>query len=177
MTPIDIHESNFTLQPGTEPTSGPACRPSAPNKAWTDRWFPDLDGDGGNHADPIAVDACRRCPMRAGCLMGAVARDEPAGLWGGAGEQRRRTLRRARAEGLERLEAVLAAHWRQLDGTPSIGDRDLLRAFGEGATHGRRVTHAKGCRDPHCCLATALDGLPGGQGVLAAAEARRRSAA
>jgi hypothetical protein len=130
---------------------GPACAglPTA--------WFFESRDPGdpalGAHERRQAIEACRGCPIREACLMGALDRNEEHGRWGGAGEQRRRTLRKARAVG--RLGVVLAAHWRNLDGRALPGDRVLLAGFGDGATHGRPGTYAKGCRCDPCCLAIA----------------------
>ncbi len=126
---------------------GPACA-GLP----TEWFFPVKETGRPNQATRGALAACRSCPLREACLMGALDRNEEHGTWGGAGEARRRTLRRARVEG--RLEATLAAHWRNLDGAPAApGDAELLATFGPGASHGRAGTYAKGCRCEPCCLA------------------------
>lgn len=128
---------------------GPACA-GLP----TDWFFPVKSTGVDNHGDRAKA-ACRLCPVREACLMGALDRNEEHGLWGGAGEARRRTLRRARVEG--RLEETLAAHWRNLDGVRAEpGDAGLLATFGGGATHGRPGTYAKGCRCDACCLAIGM---------------------
>lgn len=102
-----------------------------------------------------AVAMCAECPVREACLLEAVLRCEGFGVWGGAGEQRRRKLRRAFHEG--RYTEVVAAHFRQIDGTEAHGDRELLAVWGEGATHGRRVTYAKACRCSACSMAAAFE--------------------
>lgn len=128
---------------------GSCWTPSAELSAW---FFPERrDGEDNHGAKAKAI--CAGCPIRRECLVGALARNEEHGIWGGAGEQRRRTLRRAQAGG--DLEATLAAHWRNLDGRPEAGDDELLAAFGPGATHGNPATYAKGCRCEPCCLAVA----------------------
>lgn len=40
---------------------------------------------------------CQRCPIRAQCLAGALARDEEFGVWGGLSEKERRALKRRAA--------------------------------------------------------------------------------
>lgn len=117
-------------------------------------WFyPDAEDDSDNHG-AAAKATCATCPVREACLMGAVARGEEFGIWGGAGEPRRRVIRRAMRQGPDVVTATVAAHWAQLDGdTLDADQRRLLVAFGEGATHGRRVTQAKGCRCGACRMA------------------------
>ncbi len=127
---------------------GPAC-----NGLPTEWFFPERDTGVDNHG-ARAKAACRGCPVREACLMAALDRNEEHGIWGGAGEQRRRTLRRAQAAGV--LEAALAAHWRALDRVPAAGDRVLLAGFGAQATHGRPGTYAKGCRCDPCSLAVGM---------------------
>lgn len=110
-------------------------------------------GDAGLEAARI----CARCELREPCLRAAVERNEPAGVWGGAGEPRRKVLRRNLRRGPEAFGAALAAHFRALDGCEDAADRLILQSFGAGATHGRRVTYAKGCRCEPCTLAAACN--------------------
>lgn len=141
----------MSTMPPVDRLKGAACQ--TPDGALVDWFFPDLEADGDNHGARGKL-VCAGCPARAACLLGALGRNEEFGIWGGAGEARRRTLRRARAEG--RLDDVLAAHWRNLDGAPEPGDAELLAVFGEGATHGKPGTYAKGCRCDPCVLAASL---------------------
>jgi WhiB family redox-sensing transcriptional regulator len=61
-------------------------------------FFPDEDAD--DAAVPAAADAiriCGGCGVREHCLETALARREPAGVWGGVTDQeRRRIIRRRR---------------------------------------------------------------------------------
>ncbi|MDT0166499.1 WhiB family transcriptional regulator [Actinotalea sp. AC32] len=41
-------------------------------------WFAESTAD-----VELAKSLCQECPVRAGCLAGAVAREEPWGVWGG----------------------------------------------------------------------------------------------
>ena len=41
-------------------------------------WFAESTAD-----VELAKSLCQECPLRAGCLEGAVAREEPWGVWGG----------------------------------------------------------------------------------------------
>ena len=121
-----------------------ACR--ALPTAW---WYPTKTEAA---AIPLAVGTCRTCPVRLECLLAALEANEENGIHGGAGEGRRRALRARAASG--RFDEALAAHWRALDGVAAeAGDAELLHAFGEGATHGRQSTYAKGCRCEPCCAA------------------------
>lgn len=134
-----------------EPSAAMACSGLPPS--W---FFPERDDGTDNHG-ARAKAACAVCPVREACLLSAVQRNEPAGIWGGAGEARRRRLRAVRGDGAL-LRRVLDAHWRQLDGCPLPGDVALLASFGEGATHGRRSTQAKGCRCSACTMAASFEG-------------------
>jgi pyruvate/2-oxoglutarate dehydrogenase complex dihydrolipoamide acyltransferase (E2) component len=149
--------------------------------------------------------ACAGCEVREACLLAAVDRNEPAGIWGGAGEARRRAVRAVKGEVVaaeralaaaqaeawdadgtdgggdawarrdaasvelerarDRMTRILAAHFRQLDGVALPGDVTLLASFGEGATHGRRSTQAKGCRCDRCCMAASFEGAMKALGV------------
>lgn len=119
-------------------------------------WYPTKASGQDNHGR-LAKSICATCPVRGACLQGAIERGEPYGIHGGAGEGRRRVLARARRTGI--LAEVVAAHWRQLDGDPEPGDRDLLSARSEGATCGRRVTYARTCRCEACSMAASFDGV------------------
>ncbi len=135
----------------TPPTGSPACAPFP--TAW---WYPQRRTGQDNHGD-LAKTICAICPQRVQCLDGALQRGEEWGVWAGAGESRRRVLRRASADG--RLDAVVAAHWRQLDGVAQAGDQGLLAVPGKGATHGRRATQAKGCDCRPCKMSASFDGV------------------
>lgn len=117
-----------------------------------DLWFPVRHRGGDNHGR-TAKSICRGCPIRVDCLTGAVARNEQHGIWGGAGEADRRVLRRAWRVGGPAWLTALGAHFDRLDGV----DAPVPLSHGAGATHGRRVTYARGCRCPECSLAAVLD--------------------
>jgi WhiB family redox-sensing transcriptional regulator len=126
-----------------------ACR-DAPDP---DLWFLER-GDGAGTA---AVKVCAGCPVREACLEAAVRRNEQHGVWGGAGGNRRKALRKHLRNGEEVFGRALAAHFRILDGCEGPDDRLMLGVFGAKATHGRRVTYAKGCRCEACTLSAALN--------------------
>lgn len=69
---------------------------------------------------------CRRCPITAACLAGAVERDEPAGIWGG------------RAFGAPVLEAP-----------PAFVRQRIV------APHGHRKAYIRGCRCGPCTQSNA----------------------
>lgn len=147
-----------------------------PDAAWLDLFFVERDEGSDNHG-ARAKAICAGCAVREFCLTTALVVNEEHGIWGGAGEQRRRTLRRAMAQDRDNLDAALdawpgvplaldlppeelplvsAAHWRALDGKPEPDDRSLLAGFGPNATHGNPATYAKGCRCDPCSLAVAV---------------------
>jgi hypothetical protein len=121
--------------------------------------------------------------VRTACLVAAVAADEEFGIAGGAGGGRRKALRmrlgaRPAWVGGLLVAAALESHFRSLDGVaPLPGDALLLSVNGAGAECGRRCTHAKGCRDSACRLATATEGqLPDPALVLLRLNEMRRRA-
>jgi WhiB family redox-sensing transcriptional regulator len=126
-----------------------ACRGGLP----TDWFYPERGGGGSDHVGNRAKAVCSGCPVREECLASALRRREPAGVWGGAGEARRRAIARAAKKGPQALAPLLAAHWRAVDDCPEEGDVELLASFGAGARHGRRSTQAKGCRCAACVWA------------------------
>ncbi len=155
-----------------EPSAAMACTGLPPG--W---FFPERDAGTDNHGGRAKA-ACRVCPVREACLLSAVARNEVAGIWGGAGEARRRRLRAVRGDEVL-LRRVLDAHWRQLDGRPLPGDVGLLASFGGGATHAKRSTQSKGCRCGGCVHRTSVDGVEKNMGCdfKVLAERRRQAVA
>ena len=68
-----------------------ACRDSAP-----DLFFP-IGSTGAALEEVRAAKAvCARCVVREQCLEFALETNQEAGIWGGASEEERRTLRRER---------------------------------------------------------------------------------
>jgi WhiB family transcriptional regulator, redox-sensing transcriptional regulator len=132
---------------------------------WTDRaacyllpnagdiFFPDLD-DGDNHGAE-AKHICAQCPVARQCLEAALDRGEDHGIWGGAGGDLMRWLRRMWLRGGTTWDTAVAQHVAQLRGETSA----VVNRNGPGATHGLRVTYNRGCRCPKCEWATSLDGL------------------
>lgn len=141
--------------------------------AWEDRaactgldpdlWFPDLDEGGDNHGT-TAKAICAQCPVPGPCLEAALERGEEHGIWGGAGGDQMRWLRRKYRAGGTTWTQALAAHIANLTGaTNTVIDRN-----GPNATHGLRVTYNRGCRCRACRWATQDD--------VALIKQRRRSA-
>ena len=114
----------------------------------TGLWYPD-HGDDGTAARAI----CRTCPVRTACLTAAVASGEQYGIYGGAGESARRPLRRAWRVGGIAWDIAIANHWERIDNPDSANP---MKSFGLGATHGRRVTHSRGCRCDLCLITPAI---------------------
>ncbi|GEM_PF-804065 len=129
----------------------------------TNLWFPTLD-DPDNHAT-TAKAICAGCPVRLECLVDALGRNEDGGIWGGAGEDIRRYLGRALPHATHdpvvlpevcgcRWCRAVRKHFAALDGTGT----GALDRNGPGATHGRRVTYARGCRCGACTFAVQMYG-------------------
>lgn len=56
------------------------------------KWFP-----GAYETDEDAKATCRTCPVKAECLEGALEREEPHGIFGGATPEERKRIARNRA--------------------------------------------------------------------------------
>ena len=68
-----------------------ACRDTGP-----DLFFPvGLTGPAAVEDADAAKAVCRNCPVCAECLEFAMVSNQQAGVWGGATEEERRTLRRS----------------------------------------------------------------------------------
>lgn len=151
MEPIDA-----TTPPPPISLADAACRDTP-----TDVFFAERVPGVANHGTEAKA-ICATCTERAACLAGAVIRGESAGIWGGAGDHRRRILRSALRRG--EYDAVAAAHFRQLDGVATEADRaairwdgtpEAVRASLEPAprrTCAKRGTFAAGCRCDRCRL-------------------------
>ncbi|MFF8513231.1 WhiB family transcriptional regulator [Streptomyces sp. NPDC015492] len=60
-------------------------------------FFPVGDSGPALLQEEEAKTVCRRCPLQAACLQGALDRGEAAGVWGGMSEKERRSLKRRAA--------------------------------------------------------------------------------
>lgn len=141
-----------------------ACRGVDPNVFFAP------DPRGGWSSSP-ARNTCATCPVKVDCLEGAVARRERDGIWAGAGGDILRTLTRAhRARTHNGYNdphypdvydpcgcpwcAAVTEHFVWLDqfrtGAPVQIRRAAANRNGPGATHGRRITYNRGCRDARC---------------------------
>jgi WhiB family redox-sensing transcriptional regulator len=120
----------------------------------TDWWFPEkLDGQDNHGTAAKAV--CATCPVSRPCLTAALERGERHGIWGGAGGDLLRWLRRVwnahqndldDEQAREDWEAALDVHRRIL-----AGENIVINRNGPGATHGLPVTYNRGCRCGPCC--------------------------
>ncbi len=127
-----------------------ACTPHP-----THWWFPERTDGTDNHGTHAKA-VCAQCPALRPCLEAALDRREEHGIWGGAGGDHLRALRRAWLTGGDRWEQAFVEHVARLDGTVvDITDRN-----GPGATHGLAVTYARGCRCAPCRLAVPLSRAP-----------------
>ncbi|MZE54935.1 WhiB family transcriptional regulator [Streptomyces sp. SID5770] len=78
-----------------------AAAPQRPRAACADEdpelLFPIGDSGPALLQEEEAKAVCRRCPLMAACLQGALDRGEAAGVWGGMSEKERRSLKRRAA--------------------------------------------------------------------------------
>lgn len=155
-----------------------ACRHTAPRDGTLEdhRWYPERTAGATNVAHDEKA-TCATCPIQAACLLASVARNEPAGIWGGAGELERRWLRRAWvADGREagpryRLQSELFMARLAAPGATLVAVPDRN---GAGATDGRLSTYAKGSRTPACKQAASFNAVFGA--VTAPKRAKRVAA-
>lgn len=121
----------------------------------TDRWFPDSQGAHARAAKKV----CAACPVLGVCLDAGLW--DADGIWGGAGEGEKRVFRRAVKDrvhgpgedcGVCRWCVELSRHRQNLAAIAAGGRRvgAPAKRYGAEATHGRRVTHARGCRGTDC---------------------------
>lgn len=74
-------------------TSFAACRQPDVDPEW---FFPVSDVGPARHEVAAAKSVCARCPVARECLDWALQAAEPAGIWGGATPEERRTMRATR---------------------------------------------------------------------------------
>lgn len=126
-------------------------------------WYPQRSD--GNPMGRAGKDRCRSCPVVTDCLEHALAKREKQGIWGGASTRRRRVLLVAFLQRAHDFDAgcrnrscrwcpVVREHLAELAGE-SDGPVDLN---GPSATHGRRSTYARGCREARCVFAISAVG-------------------
>ena len=82
----------------TQPAQLLACQREDP-----ELWFSDAPA----HLE-LAKEHCRRCPVRAACLAGAIDRAEPWGVWGGEIFENGMIISRKRTRGRPRKEPQAA---------------------------------------------------------------------
>ena len=121
-----------------------------------DWWFPERQGDPAF----VAKRVCAACPVREECLADALERGEEFGIWGGAGEQTRRALRRLDGE---RQDAAVGRHFVRLDHLAAqgkavrIADQTVDVAYGPNAQCGTASKYGRGCHCPRCTEAKRVD--------------------
>jgi WhiB family redox-sensing transcriptional regulator len=76
-------------------TSFAACRQPDVDPEW---FFPVSEGGPARREVAAAKSVCARCPVARECLDWALQTGEPAGVWGGATPEERRTMRAARRD-------------------------------------------------------------------------------
>ena len=118
-------------------------------------WFP-LKSEGNNHGTE-AKRVCAGCPVVEDCLLDSVERREEFGIWGGAGEQKRRRLVRDFESGDPAVWVqAFGNHLRSLRGERVA----VVDANGPGASHGKAATYSRGCRCLRCSMAAGKRGKP-----------------
>jgi len=76
----------ITPRPGLN-LPGPWAKRALCADADPDAWFPD---DEDHDQAAAAIEVCAGCPVRAACLVHALATREPHGIWGGLTPRQRR---------------------------------------------------------------------------------------
>lgn len=111
----------------------------------TDLWFPVRQGDPSFAAKRV----CAACPVRGDCLADALDRGEEFGIWGGAGESVRRSLRNLDPD--VRAKAV-GRHFVRLDYLASTGVQPAgaTESYGLGSRCGTAAKYGRGCRCLDC---------------------------
>jgi WhiB family redox-sensing transcriptional regulator len=120
-----------------------------------DEWFP-LKEAGQSNVGIEAKKICAGCPVAHECLTYAVSEHEEYGIWGGCGGSKLRALssiwaRKRQCDGYGWKRDCNCKWCTTLDRV--IMENAVLNANGKGATHGIRVTYARGCRCFACRMA------------------------
>jgi hypothetical protein len=129
-----------------------------------DPWFPRR---GENEAALYAKRVCSGCPVRADCLQDAVMGPwDLYGIWAGAGESKRRIIRRVKKTSPHPssvmkqdcdcdLCELVEDYWRRLEVTAETGrgPSPAWNINGPRATHGSIASYRRGCLCPECTKA------------------------
>ena len=131
----------------------------------TEKFFPP-DQRRGEHRPWSPVPAqrvCATCPVVVECLTYAVDAREGHGIWGGAGGDLLRGLRRVRASGDDDdWQTAVDAHLariRELVVTEITRPRRAPHRNGPAVTHGKASTYARGCRCSRCKFRVSAAGI------------------
>lgn len=114
--------------------------------------------EGKSNVGHTAKKVCRACPVRKSCLTYAIEQHEEHGIWGGYGEKDRRYLNRKWNErecdgwGWAWSDVNCSCSWCQAL-LEAVRDDTVFNSNGPNATHGLRVTYARGCRCFPCKMA------------------------
>lgn len=149
--------------------------PTDPDDDWRDRaacrgathkFFKPDQPRSGKRKPWSAADAkriCADCPVVVECLTYAVDAKERDGIWGGAGDDLLRGLRRVRSRGDEvAWQAAVDAHLgrlRELVVTKIPRPKRAPHRNGPAVTHGKASTYARGCRCSRCKFRVSAPGI------------------
>lgn len=118
-------------------------------------WFPERD-TGVDNQGLQAKAICAQCPVVIRCLEAALDRNEEHGIWGGAGESKRRWLARQRRTGGDAWAHAVELHLADLRAAERTAG-PVVNRNGPDATHGLRATYNRGCRCKPCRMAASWD--------------------
>lgn len=99
------------------------------SQADPEAWFPEKGG-----STREAKNICARCDDKVACLIYALDRAEPFGVWGGTSERDRKTLLRSVWRGQDGnpfVQLLLAIQWA---GMPTSALTGLVRSLNRGRT-------------------------------------------
>lgn len=122
-------------------------------------WFKEVN-TGKSNVGLEAKRLCKACPVNKHCLTYAIETREEHGIWGGCGEKNRRQLERIwqekECDGYAWAWSDIECECPWCEALEAAVKQDkVFNANGPNATHGIRVTYARGCRCAPCRFAAA----------------------
>lgn len=122
-------------------------------------FFPEK-GKGESNVGLKAKKICIACGVKKNCLTYAIENNEKNGVWGGCGEKTRRYLERVwqqkECDGYAWAWSDIECECVWCEALENAVEQDtVFNSNGPNATHGLRVTYARGCRCNPCKFAAA----------------------